>query len=34
MLPFFSTNEEIKLYIKDPYPKFEEKAPDRWAEAI
>ncbi len=30
LLPFFGVNEEIKLYVKDPYPKFEERAPDKW----
>jgi len=34
MLPFFSTNEEIKLYIKDPYPKFEDFKPDVWGEIM
>lgn len=35
MLPFFSTSEEIKLYVKDPYPKFEDfKQPEIWAEII
>lgn len=33
-MPFFSTNEEIKLYVKEPYPKYEEKTPDRWADSI
>ena len=34
MLPFFATHEEVKLYAKDPFPKFEERAPDKWEEAF
>jgi len=30
MLPFFATSEEIKLYVKDPYPKLEDRAPEKW----
>ena len=30
LLPFFATQEEIKLYVKEPYPKYEEKKPDEW----
>lgn len=27
---FFPIQEEVKLYIQEPYPKFEEKKPDEW----
>ncbi|EGR29752.1 MORN repeat protein, partial [Ichthyophthirius multifiliis] len=34
LLPFFVTQEEIKLYVGGPYPKFEDKTPDKWNEII
>ena len=30
--PFFATAESCGEYISDPYPKFEEKLPDKWNE--
>lgn len=33
-MPFFATQEEAKLYVKDPYPKYEERAPDKWEEGF
>lgn len=30
LLPFFGTQDEIKLYVKEPYPKFEDRPPDKW----
>jgi hypothetical protein len=30
LLPFFATSEEIKLYVKDPYPKYEDRVPEKW----
>jgi hypothetical protein len=30
MLPYFVTSEDIKLYVKDPFPKFEERPPEKW----
>jgi hypothetical protein len=29
-MPFFSTQEEIKLYVKEPFPKYEDRLPDKW----
>lgn len=34
LLPFFATQEEVKLYVKDPFPKFEDRVPDKWEEAF
>ncbi|KAL4477729.1 hypothetical protein ABPG72_018903 [Tetrahymena utriculariae] len=34
LLPYFVTQEEIKLYVNGPYPKFEDKAPEKWNELI
>ena len=34
LLPFFATQEEVKLYIKDPFPKYEERAPEKWEDAF
>lgn len=30
MLPFFATSEDIKLYVKEPFPKFEDRPPEKW----
>ena len=30
--PFFATGESCGEYISEPYPKFEEKQPDKWNE--
>lgn len=30
--PFFATSESCGEYISEPYPKFEEKLPDKWNE--
>lgn len=30
LMPFFSTQEEIKLYVKEPFPKYEDRLPDKW----
>ena len=30
LLPSFAISEEIKLYVKDPYPKYEDRLPDKW----
>lgn len=30
--PYFATAESCGEYISDPYPKFEEKQPDKWNE--
>lgn len=27
---FFSIQEEIKLYVQEPYPKYDEKKPEEW----
>lgn len=30
--PFFATGESCGEYVSEPYPKFEEKLPDKWNE--
>jgi hypothetical protein len=30
LLPFFSTQEENKALYREPYPKYEERTPDKW----
>lgn len=30
--PFFATNESCSEFVSEPYPKFEEKLPDKWNE--
>lgn len=30
--PFFATLEHVQEFVTDPYPKFEEKQPDKWNE--
>lgn len=30
MQPFFAISDEIKLFVKEPYPKYEERPPDKW----
>jgi hypothetical protein len=30
--PFFATGESCGEYVSEPYPKFEEKQPDKWNE--
>lgn len=30
LLQYFATQEEIKSYVREPYPKYEERAPDKW----
>lgn len=32
LAPFFATAEHVQEYVSDPYPKFEEKQPDKWNE--
>ena len=27
---FFAIQDEVKLYVQDPYPKYEEKKPEEW----
>lgn len=27
---FFAIQEEVKLYVQEPYPKYEEKKPEEW----
>ena len=37
LMPFFAVSEEIKQFVKDydqPFPKYEERLPDKWNEAI
>eukprot|EP01016_Furgasonia_blochmanni_P047799 TRINITY_DN7057_c0_g1_i7.p2 TRINITY_DN7057_c0_g1~~TRINITY_DN7057_c0_g1_i7.p2 ORF type:complete len:161 (+),score=51.30 TRINITY_DN7057_c0_g1_i7:63-485(+) len=35
LTPFFANNgEEIKMHVKEPYPKYEEKKPDQWNEVM
>lgn len=34
MAPFFATSEDIKLYVKDPYPQFAERPPEKWNDAM
>ena len=31
LIPFFATVDEFKNIVRDPYPKFEERAPDKWS---
>jgi len=30
LLPFFATQEEIKLYVAGVFPKFEDRPPEKW----
>ena len=30
MAPFFANFDDIKLYVKEPYPKLEDKLPEKW----
>jgi hypothetical protein len=30
LLPFFAIQEEVKSYYREPYPKYEERTPDKW----
>ena len=30
LLPFFATQEEVKSYMREPFPRYEEKKPDQW----
>mmetsp|Transcript_32417 Transcript_32417/g.23950 ORF Transcript_32417/g.23950 Transcript_32417/m.23950 type:complete len:141 (-) Transcript_32417:37-459(-) len=30
LLPFFASADQIREYVQEPFPKFEEKAPDKW----
>lgn len=30
LLPFFAIQEEIKALYREPYPKYEERTPDKW----
>jgi hypothetical protein len=32
--PFFATVETMGLYVKEPYPKLEDRAPDKWNDAF
>lgn len=32
LAPFFATAEHVQEFVSDPYPKFEEKQPDKWNE--
>lgn len=34
MLPFFATTEDIKLYVKEPYPQFADRLPEKWEAGI
>lgn len=34
LTPFFAIQDEIKLYVKEPYPKYEDKQPAQWEEAF
>jgi len=34
LLPFFATTDDVKQYVRDPYPKYEDRAPDKWNDAI
>ena len=34
LISFFATQPEIKLYIKEPYPKYEDRLPEKWQESI
>ena len=34
LMPFFAKAENMGEYIKETFPKFEEKTPDKWNEAI
>ena len=27
---FFAIQDEVKLYVQEPYPKYEEKKPEEW----
>ena len=27
---YFAIQDEVKLYVQDPYPKYEEKKPEEW----
>lgn len=30
--PFFGTGETVSDFVTEPYPRYEEKAPDKWNE--
>ncbi len=30
LLPFFAVQDEIQLYVKEPYTKYEERPPEKW----
>jgi len=30
LTPFFAVVEDVKTYFKDPFPKYEERVPDKW----
>ena len=30
LIPFFGNNDNLAEYMNEPYPKYEEKAPDKW----
>jgi hypothetical protein len=32
LLPFFANNDHCGEFVSEPYPKFEEKLPDKWNE--
>eukprot|EP00330_Aristerostoma_sp_ATCC50986_P003056 CAMPEP_0114594010 /NCGR_PEP_ID=MMETSP0125-20121206/15608_1 /TAXON_ID=485358 ORGANISM="Aristerostoma sp., Strain ATCC 50986" /NCGR_SAMPLE_ID=MMETSP0125 /ASSEMBLY_ACC=CAM_ASM_000245 /LENGTH=95 /DNA_ID=CAMNT_0001793769 /DNA_START=67 /DNA_END=354 /DNA_ORIENTATION=+ len=34
LLPFFATQEEVKSYMREPFPRYEEKKPDQWNDAF
>ena len=34
MIPFFANPEEIKIYVKEPYSKVEEKSLEKWHDCI
>lgn len=34
MMPFFATTEDIKLYVKEPYPQFADRLPEKWDAGI
>jgi len=32
LVPFFAHPDHVQEFVSDPYPKFEEKQPDKWNE--
>lgn len=30
LAPFFSAPDEVKQFVKEPYPKYEDRVPDKW----